>query len=398
MFEGLSRRHMLAGAASLAAAPAMRAAAAEGPVRVGVLTDQTGPYADSGGAGSVLAARMAAQDFGPTVIGRGIEIIEGDTRNKPDVAGVIARQWYDSGVDVIVDLPVTPVAAAVQQIAREKNRSVMITASVLSEFTSKWCSPVSSHWADDVHTLALGATRLLTETGKTWFFITVDFSFGDALMAEATRAVAAKQGKVLGSIKFPIGATDFGTQILQAQSSGADFIGLIAVGNDQVNLIKQSVEFGLTRGGAHVACFLIYITDIHALGLDVTQGLTFPAGFYWDQSDVSRAFAKRFMAEQKAAPTKNQAGIYASVSHYLRAMAEAGTADAVAVNKAMRARPVDYLGRPATLRADGRLLYDVTLYRVKSPAGSHAPWDYYTAAGTLPAAEAFLPANPACVA
>jgi branched-chain amino acid transport system substrate-binding protein len=394
----LSRRAILGGAVLATAAPVMTARAAPAdPVRIAVLTDENGPYTDSGGAGSILGARMAAQDFGGVVLGRKVEILHADTQNKPDVAGAIARAWYDSGVDAIIDLPVTPVAAAVQQIAREKRRTVMITASAVSEFSAKNCAPISSHWADDTHALTTGVARLMTgPNSRTWFFITVDFSFGEALEAQTAKAIEAGGGKVVGDVKFPIGSSEFSSQIIAAQNSGASVIGIAAVGGDQVNLIKQAAEFGLRKNGVQLAGYLVYITDIHALGLEVAQGLSFPAGFYWDQNDASRAFAKRFMAERKAAPTKNQALNHASTLHFLKAMAMAGTDDPIAVNKAMRAMPVSYFGRPATLRADGRLLYDITLYRVKRPDESHGPWDYYTAVGTLPASEAFLPMNPRC--
>jgi branched-chain amino acid transport system substrate-binding protein len=340
---------------------------------------------------------MAAQDFGGVVLGRNVEILHADTQNKPDVAGSVARAWYDAGVDAIIDLPVTPVAAAVQQVAREKGRTVMITASAVTEFTSKNCAPTSSHWADDTHALTTGVARLMTGAKtRTWFFITVNFSFGEALEALTAKAIEANGGKVIGDVKFPIGSSEFSSQIVAAQNSGASIIGIAAVGGDQVNLIKQASEFGLRKNGVQLAGYLVYITDIHALGLDAAQGLSFPAGFYWDQNEDSRAFAKRFMAERKAAPTKNQALNYACTLHFLKAMAQAGTDDPVAVNKAMRAMPVSYFGRPATLRADGRLLYDVTLYRVKRPDESRGPWDYYTAVGTVPAAEAFLPMNQTC--
>lgn len=394
----MRRRAVLGAGAGLAAAGMLRSARAAGEtIRIGVLTDENGPYADSGGAGSIIAARMAAQDAGGTVLGRRVDIIHADTQNKPDIAAGIARQWYDGGVDAITDLPVTPVAAAVQQIAREKGRTVMITAAAITAFTGKLCSPVSSHWADDTHALAEGTGKLLTGAGgKRWFFITVDFSFGTGLQGAATKVLAANGGTVIGTATFPIGNADFGAQIVRAKSSGADVIGLIAVGNDQVNLIKQGAEFGLRSGRTQLGAFLVYITDIHALGLQAAQGLSFPAGFYWDQSDAARAFSLRFAAERHAMPTKNQASIYAATLHFLKAAAKAGTTDAVTVGRAMRAMPVTYFGRPAMLRADGRLLYDVTLYRVKTPAASRAPWDYYTVAGTIPAAEAFLPANPEC--
>jgi branched-chain amino acid transport system substrate-binding protein len=379
-----------------AAGLAVRPARAAGAVRIGVLTDEAGPYADSGGAGSIAAARMAAQDFGPTVLGRPIEILHADTRNKPDIASAAARQWYDDGVDAITDLPVTPVALAVQRVAREKGRTVIITASAISEFTSKFCAPVSSHWAVDTHAMTTGVGRVLTGAGQKWFFITVDFSFGQLLEAEATKVVRAQGGTVLGDAKFPLGNTDFSSQIVQAQSSGASVIGLASVGGDQVNLIKQAAEFGLRQGGVTLAAFLVYITDIHAIGLKLAQGLSFPAGFYWDQNEATRAFTRRFMAERKAAPTQNQAAIYASTRHFLKAMAQAGTDDPLAVNKAMRALPVDLFAHPATMRADGRVLFDVTLWRVKTPEESQAPWDYYKPVGLVPADQAFLPISAGC--
>jgi len=394
-------RAALGGAALIAAgSPSRRARAQDTPVRIGVLTDETSQYASSGGAGSIAAARMAAQDFGGTVLGKPIEILHADTLNKPDIAGSIARQWYDSGVDAVTDLPVTPVAAAVQQVAREKNRTVMITAAAVTEFTSKTCSPVSSHWADDTHALAEGTGKLVTgQGGTTWFFVTVNISFGEALQAEATKVIEANGGKVLGSTRFPIGSTDFSSQIVQAQSSGAKIIGLANVGGEQVNLIKQAAEFGLQEGGRQtLAGFLVYITDIHALGLKVAQGLNFPSSFYWDQDDGSRRFGKRFQAERNAMPTQNQANVYASTLHFLKAMSQAGTRDAVAVNKAMRAMPIDFFGRQVAMREDGRVLNELTLYRVKAPGESSAPWDYFAAVGSIPPAEAFLALNPACAA
>jgi branched-chain amino acid transport system substrate-binding protein len=364
-----------------------------------VLTDASGPYADSGGKGSLIAARMAVADFGGSVLGETPQVKFGDSENKPDVAAALARDWFDKGgVDAVTDLPVTPVALAVQEVAKEKQRTVMITASAINEFTSKLCMPVSTHWADDVHAMTtMTAKQVVKDGGDSWFFITVDFSFGKLLQAAATSVVEANGGKALGQAYFPIGNTDFGSQLLRAQSSGAKVIGLAAVGADQVNALKQAAEFGLTRGnGKTLAGFLVYITDIQALGLPVAQGLVLTSGFYWDQTDASRAFSKRFFAEHKAMPTRNQASVYLSTLHFLKSVAHAGTRDAVAVGKAMRALPVDYFGRPASVRADGRVMYDVTLYRVKSPAESKAAWDYYTPIGTLPAAEAFLPINPAC--
>ena len=368
-------------------------------VRIGVLTDESGPYADSAGPGSVTAARMAVADFGGTVRGHPIEIVHADTQNKPDIASATARRWFDSeGVDAVIDLPVTPIALAVQDLARQKNRTVMITASAASEFTSKFCSPVSTHWADDTHALAAGTAQAVLEGGgKSWFFITVDMAFGQALERDATTVIRANGGTVVGSARHPIGATDYSSLLLQAQSSGAQVIGLASVGNDLVNLLKQASEFGLGRDGRQtMAGFLVYIQDVQALGLAATEGLTFTAGYYWNQNEASRAFARRFFAQQRMMPSKNHALIYTAVTQYLRAIEAAGTDEAVAVNRAMRASAFDFFGKSATVRQDGRVLYEETLWRVKPPAESAEPWDNYAPVRTVPQTTAFLPANPAC--
>ena len=403
----LGRRATLVGSAAALAARGARAqtggaqtgGAPTGAVRIGVLTDASGPYADSGGAGSLLAARMAVRQFGPVVLGQPIEVVMGDTQNKPDLAGSLARQWFDGGVDAITDLPVTPVALAVQGIAKEKTRTVMITAAAVTEFTSRLCSPVSSHWADDTHAMAAATGQVLTGLGgTTWFFITVDFSFGAALQTAATAVIEAAGGRVLGAARFPIGNTDFSSQVLQAQSSGAKVIGLAAVGGDQVNLIKGAAEFGLGAGGKQtLAGFLVYSTDIAALGLPVAQGLSFGSNFYWDTNEGTRAFSRAFAAERRAAmPTKNQAAVYAATLHFLKAMAAAGTRDPVAVNKAMRGMPVDWFGNPVALRADGRLMTEMVTYRVKTPAESTGPNDLYAPIGKVPPQAAYLPMDPAC--
>ena len=365
-------------------------------VRIGVLTDESGPYADSAGPGAILAAKMAVEDVGGAVKGHRIEIVDADTQNKPDVAAAIARRWFDTeGVSAIVDLPVTPIAYAVQEIARQKNKTVMITASAASEFTSKNCSPVSTHWADDTHALAAGTARALSaDGGKPWFFITVDIAFGAALQREATQVIEASGGSVVGSVRHPVGASDFSSLLLQAQASGAKVIGLASVGGDLVNILKTAGEFGIGRDGKqNLAGFLVYINDVNALGLDIAKGLYVTSGFYWDQNDAARAFAKRFYAQRRAMPSKDQAEVYTAVRHYLEAVEATGTDDAVAVNNAMRAAPIDYFGHKASIREDGRVLYDLTLYRVKDPGESKYPWDYYQPLRSVPASEAFLPVN-----
>ena len=386
------------GAAATFAASSACAQTSVAPLKIGVLTDLSGPYADSGGPGSVLAAEMAVLDFGGSVNGRKIEIVSADTLNKPDVASAAARRWYENeGVSAIVDLPVTPVAFGVQALAKELNRTVMITAAATSDFTSKACSPQSTHWADDTHALAAGTAKELLANGATsWQFIAVDISFGAALVKEASDVVIAGGGTVTGTVRHPVGALDYGSQLLQAQASKAKIIGLASVGGDLVRIIKQSKEFGIGADGSQsLVAFLVYITDINALGLDVASNLVVTSSFYWNQNDQSRAFSNRFFEARKAMPTKNQAAVYASVTHYLKAVAAAGNDDAVAVGQKMRALPVAYFGRQASVRSDGRLLFDLDVYRVKAKAAQLAPWDYYELIRTIPAKDAFLPVNTA---
>lgn len=384
----------------MVAVGARRVQSAESPVRIGVLTDLSGPYRDSAGPGSVVAARMAAQDFGGTVLGRPIEIVSGDTQNKPDVASTLARAMYDNqGVGAIIDLPVTPIALAVQQIAREKNRTVMITDSAVSAITAKYCTLVSTHWCDDTHAITSGTKSIVGRGADAWYFITVDTSYGTELQDQATARIVEAGGKVVGSVRHAIGETDFASPLLSAQSSGAKVVALATVGGDLVNILKQAHEFGYGRPGAPtLAGFTIFINDVHALGLPIAQGFEFVDGFYWDQSEQSRAFAKRFFAQQQAMPSKNQGSIYAAVTHYLNAVRTAGTEDAAAVGRAMRANKLDYFGRPASVRQDGRVLYDLTLYRTKTPEQSKYPWDYCEAVATVPSDVAFLAMNPSCSA
>ena len=387
--------------AALALGLALAAAAAHAdpaPLKIGVLTDESGPFVDSGGPGSVIAAEMAVKDFGGEVLGRKIEIVHGNTLNKPDVAAAVARRWFDvEGVDVITDLPVTPIAFAVQAIAKEKNKTVMVTAAATTAITGKNCTIGSSHWADDTHAIASGVAKAISDTGaKSWYFLTVDTAFGAALQAATTKVIEAHGGKVLGAVKYPINSPDFSSLLLQAQASGAEKIGLVSVGADLDNQIKQGAEFGIGRDGKQAMVgFLVYIQDIQALGLKTAQGLDLTTGFYWDQDDEARAFAKRFFAEAHQMPSRNHAAIYMAVKHYLEAVKAAGTDDAAAVGKAMRAAPIDFFGHPAKMRGDGRVLYDLTLYRVKTPAESKRPWDDYAKLRDIPAAQAFAPENTA---
>lgn len=382
----------------LVAAAAAPGQAAVDFVKIGVLTDMSGPHADTGGKGSVIAAQMAADDFGGTVRGKRIEIIAADHQNKPDVAATVAQRWFDlDRVDAIVDLPVTAIALAVQAVAREKQKTTLVTAAAGSDLTAKTCTLISTHWADDTHALSAGTARAIVDRGgQKWFFLTVDHAFGQALQRDATRVIEADGGKVVGSSKFPIGNPDFSGLLVQARSSGADVIGLASADGDLINIMKQARDSGLPTEKQILGGFLVYITDVHSLGLQVAQNLTFASGFYWDQGDASRRFAQRFLDAVGTMPTKNHAATYIAVRHYLTAIDHAGTDDAIVVNQAMRRLPVDYFGRPATVRADGRVLYDLTLYRVKTPAESHYPWDYYAPLRAVPKEDAFLPMNAAC--
>ena len=366
------------------------------PIKIGVLTDESGPFVDSGGPGSTAAAEMAAKDFGGEVLGRKVEIVHANTLNKVDVAVAIARRWFDvEGVDAITDLPVSPIAFAVQALAKEKNRTVFITAGATTDITSKYCAIGSSHWADDTYSMATSIAKAETEAGaKTWFFLTVDTAFGAALQKTTTEVVEAHGGKVVGSVKYPINAPDFSSLLLQAQASGADRIALASVGADLNNQIKQAAEFGIGNDGKQAMVgFLVYIQSVNALGLKTAQNLNLTSGFYWDQSDSSRAFAKRFFETQHQMPSHNHAAIYAAVTHYLQSIKAAGSDDATAVGKGMRAAPIDFFGRPAKMRADGRVMYDITLYRVKAPENSKGPWDYLERVRDIPAKEAFKPQN-----
>ena len=389
-----SRRSVIGMGAAAAVGMAGRARAdTVRPIRIGVLGDQSNISADAAGPGTVAAVRMAVADFGGKIGDRPIEVVSADMLLKPDVAAQIAAKWFDvDGVDVIIDLPLTSAAMAVIDTARERKKSTIITAAAAADFTGVKCSATNVHWTDDTYALAHATARAIVSTGgDTWYFLTADYAFGTAMQSDATEAIQAAGGKVLGSVRNPLGATDFSSYLLQASSSGAKVIGLASVGGDTITAIKQSAEFGVGRGGQRLAGFLVFISDIHALGLEVAQGLYIASGFYWDRNDASRAFGARFMTERKAMPTKSQAASYAAAIHWLRAAQQAGTTDGLAVNAQMRRMPADYFGKSATIRSDGRVMYDLDLYQVKTPSESKAPWDYYKAIATVPAAQAFRP-------
>jgi branched-chain amino acid transport system substrate-binding protein len=377
---------------AVVAAPLARA---EEPaaLKIGVLTDMNGPYGDAAGEGSVVAARMAAQDFGGSVLGRKIEIVAADHQNRPDVAVDIARRWFDrDDVQMVTDLTNSAVAIAVQGLAAEKHRIDLVTSTASTALTNENCSPYGAHWTFDSYALSAGTGRALVETGaKSWYFITADYNFGANLEKTASSEITHAGGKVLGHSVAPLNTTDFASQLVAAQASGADVIGLANSGADTANSVKQAVEFGLTKK-QKLAAFLPFITDIKAIGLPSAQGLILTTAFYWDRDAESRAWAQRFFAERHAMPTMIQAGTYSAVLHYLEAVKATGSVDADAVTREMRARPVhDAVFHDGHIRADGRMVHDMYLVQVKTPEASKGPWDLYTVLRTIPGEQAFQP-------
>jgi branched-chain amino acid transport system substrate-binding protein len=372
------------------------AAQAADKVIIGVLGDQSGVVADVGGRGSVIAAKMAVADFGGTVLGKPIEIRDADHQEKVDIASSIARQWFDSdGVDAIADLPNTGVVLALQDIARTRRKTLLVSGAASVEITGKACSPFTTHWTDDTFALANGTARVMVQQGgaDSWFFLTADYSFGYDLERDASATVNSLGGRVLGSIRFPLGSNDFSSFLLRAQASKAKMIGLASAGADTVNAIKQAKEFGLEDGGQGLAALHAFITDVDSLGLDAAKGLVITTGFYWDDSTGTRDWSRRFLQAHGKMPTREQAGVYVSVLHYLKAVQAAGSSDAAEVNAAMRRLPVDRFGAQASIRPDGRVVYDVGVYEVKSPADSKGRWDDYRKISTVPADQAFRPAK-----
>jgi branched-chain amino acid transport system substrate-binding protein len=382
--------------AVLAAALLGGAAQAQTSVKIGVLNDMSSLYADISGQGGVVAARMAVEDFGAEKKGLKVEIVSADHQNKPDVGSSIVRTWIDvDKVDVIVDVPTSSVALAVNEVVREKNKTFLVSGAASSDLTGPKCSPNTIHWTYDTWALANGTGKATVKTGgTTWFFITADYAFGHALERDTAAVVEANGGKVLGKVRVPLNTSDFSSFLLQAQQSKAKVIGLANAGGDTINSIKQAAEFGIVSGGQNLAGLLVFITDVHALGLQTAQGLVLTEAFYWDHDEASRAFAKRFAPQYKGnMPTMVQAGIYSAVLHYLKAVeALKNAGDGKAVVAKMKETPTDDpLFGKGTIRADGRKIHDMYLFEVKKPAESKAPWDYYKQRAVIPAAEAFRP-------
>ncbi|MFL5013261.1 ABC transporter substrate-binding protein [Rhizobium sp.] len=374
--------------------------ATDGKVKIGILNDQSGVYADFGGKSSVEAAKMAVEDFGGKVLDVPVEIVDADHQNKPDIASNIARQWYDTEqVDAIMELTTSSVARAVQAIAKEKKKIDIVTGAATTDLTGKACSPYGFHWAYDTHALAVGTGgALVKQGGDSWFFLTADYAFGYSLEQQTSDYVKASGGKVVGAVRHPLSTQDFSSFLLQAQSSGAKVIGLANAGLDTSNAIKQAAEFGITQGGQHLAALLFTLAEVHGLGLDAAQGLTLTEGYYWNRDDESRAFAKKFFARTGKMPNMIHTGTYSAVTQYLKAVQKAGTDETEAVAKQLHELPVDdVFGRGGTVGANGRMIHDMYLLQVKKPAESKEPWDYFNVLATIPGKEAYIdPAKSGC--
>ncbi|WP_131870698.1 MULTISPECIES: ABC transporter substrate-binding protein [unclassified Bradyrhizobium] len=361
-------------------------------VKIGVLTDMSGQYSDLNGPGSLLAAQMAAADFGGKVLGKPIEIIGADHQQKADIGVGIARRWIENEkVDAISDVTNSAIALAVQQLTRDTNRVALFSSPGTTDLTGKQCSPTGFHWVYDNYSNAVGPMKALIDKGNdTFFIITADFAFGHSLEKIASEAITANGGKVLGTVRHPFGASDLSAFLLPAQASKAKVIVLATAGKDMTTAIKQANEFGIIAGGQAISAPVMFITDVHALGLSTAQGISFIEGFYWDQNDETRAFAKRFFEARKAMPTAPQAGVYSSIRHYLKAIQAAGTDEAKAVAAKMRELPVDdFFAKGGKVREDGRMVHNMLLVQVKKPSESKQPWDYYNVVATVPGEQAF---------
>ena len=387
----------LAAGALCVAAGTAHAQFSDGTIKIGVMNDQSGTYADLSGQGSVWAAKKAIEDYCKSnKCNEKIEVVFADHQNKPDIGSNIVRQWFDvDKVDVVVDVPTSSVALAVHAITKEKNKVFLVSGAAASNLTGKDCSPNTIHWTYDTWALANGTGKAIVKTGgDTWFFLTADYAFGHALEADTSAVIEKNGGKVLGKVRHPFPARDFSSFLLQAQQSKAKIIGLANAGADTTNAIKQAAEFGIVEGGQNLAGLLVFIPDAHALGLKTAQGLIFTEAWYWDGNDNNRAFAKEFAPANKGnMPTMVQAGVYSAVVHYLKAVHEMKSdSDGAAVVAKMKAMPTDdKLFGKGSIRQDGRKIHDMYLFEVKKPAESKGAWDYYKLRATIPAAEAFRP-------
>jgi branched-chain amino acid transport system substrate-binding protein len=370
------------------------------PIKIGVLNDQSGIYADLAGPGSVIAARLAVEDAGGSVLGRPIEVVVADHQGKPDIGAAIARRWYDAdGVSAIFDVPVSSIALAVQEIARQKNQIAIFSSASASDILGKSCSPTTFQWTFNTLSAARSTASAVFDQGaKSWYFVAADYAFGRAMVRDATSVVNEKGGKVLGAVWHPLGTSDFASYLLQAQGSGAKVVAFVSGGSDFITALKQSNEFGLAAGGQKIVSMQTFISDIHAIGLSIAQNLTLTAAFYWDLDDQTRAWSKRFGSLSGGKmPTMAQAGVYSAVRHYLKGVARAQTTDGAAVAAAMREMPVeDMMTHGARIRDDGWVMRDLYLFQVKTPTESKAPWDYYRLLSKIGAEQAAPPRLPEC--
>jgi branched-chain amino acid transport system substrate-binding protein len=384
--------------AALTVAAGSAALAQDKNIKIGVLTDNSGLYSDLGGAGSTLAAQMAIEDSGLAAKGWKLDLISADHQNKPDIATTIARQWIDvEKVDILMDVLNSGVALAVNNVVKEKNSIMINTGAATSDLTNAQCSPNTIHWVYDTYMLANSTGQALVKAGgDSWYFLTADYAFGHALERDTTAVVVKSGGKVIGTVKHPLNSSDFSSFLLQAQASKAKIVGMANAGGDTTNTIKQASEFGIVAGGQKLAGLLLFITDVHSLGLKVAQGLSFTETFYWDLNDGTRAFSKRFSErmKNKAQPSMVQAGVYSGLIHYFKTLDTMGgnPHDGAKVVAKMKEAPTDdALFGKGSIRADGRKIHPAYLFEVKKPSESKGPWDYYTLIGTTPADQAFRP-------
>jgi branched-chain amino acid transport system substrate-binding protein len=385
----------LLGGASLPAVSQQSDKISDGVVKVGLILDMSSLYADITGEGSVYAARMAIEDFGGKVLGKPIEVVYADHQNKADIAANKAREWFDKDkVDAILDVAASATSLAVVEVAKQKNKIAVFSGPGSTRITNESCSPTTVHYAYDTFALANGTGKaVVKQGGDTWYFLTADYAFGHSLEKDTTDVLKAEGGKVLGSARHPLNASDMSSFVLQAQASGAKIIGLANAGGDFISAIKTAAEFGIAKSGKQkLAGLLVFINDIHSLGLPVTQGLLLTEAFYWDQNDESRKWSRRFFERMKKMPNMAQAGVYSSTMHYLKSVKAAGTDETGAVMKKMRELPInDFFAKNGRIREDGRMVHDMYLFEVKKPEESKSPWDYYKLRATIPAAEAFQP-------
>lgn len=386
-------KKVLYGASALALMSGMASAEISGGVvKIGLLTDMSGAYSDVAGEGTIVAAQMAIDEFGGAIGDAKIELVSADHQNKADIAANTAREWGDTqGVDAYAELVTTSVAMAVFEVAKQQNKITLVSGAASSPLTNDACIPTGLHWTYNTRALAVGTGgAVVKEGGDSWFFLTADYAFGEALQKDVTAVVEAAGGQVLGAVKHPFPASDFSSFILQAQASGAKIVGLANAGADTINAIKAAKEFGLVAGGQKIAGLLVFLSDIHALGLDTAQGMQMTVSFYWDRDDASRAWSQKFFEKTGKMPTGVQAGTYSAVRHYLQAIKDTGSDETETVLAKMRETPVnDAFAQGGVLRTDGRMVHDMFLAEVKKPEESTGPWDYLKVVRTIPGEEAF---------